>query len=214
LIAALETSSLPLFDFGGAVFRVDVRRGPEMSPTGAGGAGGATGGVPIAGALLYHIYTRQFPLDDRRSLVLEDLPKDGAFGEVGRMFVPAAASASPAAAPWRAWPPSALGVEERELLGRAVDSIRVQVLRATDYRKTLANLASADERRRGRELSRAITHDAVAAKDLANALLDMADRLAVAHDTPAPPTGSISEAPPAPAAPPSPAPPVVPDRVQ
>ena len=100
------------------------------------------------------------------------------------------------------------------MLGRAVDSIRVQVLRATDYRKTLTNLSSADERRRGRELSRAIMHDAVAAKDLANALLDMADRLSVGHDTPAPPSGSISEAPPPPPAPPSPAPPSVQDRVQ
>src|SRR5438128_4006782 len=142
LITALETSSLPLFDFGGAVFRVDVRKGPDVPvpPGGAGGAGGMSNPAS-AGALLYHIYTRQFPLDDRRSLVLEDLPKDGAFGEVGRMFVPAAATATPFATPWRAWPPSALGAEERELLGRAVDSIRVQVLRATDYRKTLANLS-------------------------------------------------------------------------
>jgi len=214
LIAALETSSLPLFDFGGAVFRVDARPGQDHAAGGAGGAGGGASNEAGAGTLLYHIYTRQFPLDDRRSLVLEDLPKEGAFGEVGRMFVPAAAAAVPPATPWRAWPPSALGVEERELLGRAVDSIRVQVLRATDYRKTLTNLSSADERRRGRELSRAIMHDAVAAKDLANALLDMADRLSVGHDTPAPPSGSISEAPPAPPAPPSPAPPSVPDRVQ
>jgi S1-C subfamily serine protease len=186
LALALESSSLPLFDFGGAVFRVEARDG----------------------ALLYHVYGRQFPLDDRRSLVLEDLNKEGAFGEVGRMFVPESATNNPGSATWRAWPPTALGVEERELLGRAGDSIRVQVLRAIDYRKTLANLSSADERRRGRDLSRAIAHDAVAAKDLANALLDMADRLSVVHDTPDPPAGSISEAPPVPPAPPAPLAPI------
>lgn len=186
LILALESTSLPLFDFGGAVFRVEAQEG----------------------ALLYHVYGRQFPLDDRRSLVLEDLNKEGAFGEVGRMFVPESATNAPGSPTWRAWPPTALGVEERELLNRAVDSIRVQVLRAIDYRKTLTNLSSADERRRGRDLSRAIAHDAVAAKDLANALLDMADRLSIGHDTPAPPAGSISEAPPVPPAPPAPLAPI------
>ncbi len=47
------------------------------------------------GTLLYHVYGRQFPLDDRRVVVIEDLPKEGAFGELGRLWVfgrPAGAS--------------------------------------------------------------------------------------------------------------------------
>jgi len=184
LLAALQSTSLPLFDFGGAFYRVEARDR----------------------TLLYHIYGRQFPLDDRRTLVIEDQPKDGAFGEVTKMYVPEANTGT-GPADWRSWPLSALGVEEHDLLVRAVDAIHTQTLRALDYRATLANLASADSRKRGRDLSRAIGRDAAATKDLSTALADMIDRLGVGHDTPAPPSGSVSEAPP-PA--PSPIPPPAP----
>jgi len=188
LLDSLQSSSLPLFDFGGVVFRAEARDS----------------------TLVYHLYGKQFPLDDRRAIVLEDVPKEGAFGEVGRLFVPETSGTGPAV--WRAWPPSALGVDERELLTRAVDSIHAQVLRALDYRAALANLASADSRRKGRELSRAIARDAAAAHDLSSALSDMAERLGVGHDSLAPAAGAVSEAPPPP---PSPAPPFTPTaRVQ
>lgn len=188
LIAALQKSALPFFDFGGTVFRVENRDG----------------------TLLYHLYTRQFPLDERRALIIEDLPTDGAFGEVGRLFVPGPTLVS-GPAPWRAWPPAALGADERDLVARAVDSIRLDLLRAVDYRLALADIGSADDRRRGRELSRVITRDAVLARDLAGSLLDMTDRLAVGHDTLAPPAGSISEAPvPAPVPPAPGLPPLLP----
>lgn len=190
LIAALPSNSLPLFDFGGVVLRVEAKDQE----------------------LIYHAYGKQFPLDDRRVLVIEDIPRAGAFGEVGRLFVPEAAP-GPGPIAWRAWPPSALGVEERELLTRTVDSIHAQILRALDYRAALANLSSAENRRRGRELSRAIARDTAAARDLANALTDMADRLGAGHDALAPPTAAVSEAPPPP--PPSPAPPLAPaERLQ
>ncbi|HEY4184489.1 MAG TPA: serine protease, partial [Polyangia bacterium] len=189
LLTALEATSLPLFDFGGIVFRAEAR----------------------GKVLVYHLYGKQFPLDDRRMLVLEDLPKDGAFGEVGRMYVPESTNAAGPAL-WRAWPQSALGVDEHELITRTVDSIHALVLRALDYRATLANLSSAEDRHKGRELSRAIARDGAAAKDLANALSDMVDRLSVGHDTLAPPNGSLSEAPPPPPAPSPPATPV--ERVQ
>ena len=52
---ALAAGTLPLFDFGGLVVRVEINDG----------------------ALLYHLYGRQFPLDDRRVAVIEDLPKTG-----------------------------------------------------------------------------------------------------------------------------------------
>ena len=52
---ALAGGTLPLFEFGGFVVRAEV--------------GDADG------ALLYHVYGRQFPLDNRRVAVLEDLPK-------------------------------------------------------------------------------------------------------------------------------------------
>ena len=74
---ALAAGTLPLFDFGGLIVRVEINDG----------------------VLLYHLYGRQFPLDDRRVAVIEDLLKTGAFGELGRMWVlgrPAGASGRPA----------------------------------------------------------------------------------------------------------------------
>ena len=78
---ALGAGTLPLFDFGGLVrARRDRRRR----------------------RLLYHFYGRQFPLDDRRVAVIEDLPKDGAFGELGRLWVLGQTG-------WREWPPVGAG---------------------------------------------------------------------------------------------------------
>jgi len=184
LIEALESSSLPLFDFGGVVVRAEEHDG----------------------ALAYHFYGKQFPLDDRRLAVIEDLPregKDAGFGEIGRLFVPGPTTAG-GPGPWRAWPPTALGADERDLVSRTVDSLRVHILHALDYRKALANVGSSDDRKHGRDLSRAISRDAVIARDLAGSLLEITERLAIAHDTPAPPAGSTAETPPATTAPPAP----------
>src|SRR5262245_20199844 len=166
---ALAAGTLPLFDLGGLFVRV------EMSE----------------GVLLYHLYGRQFPLDDRRVVVLEDLPKTAAFGELGRLWVLGPTG-------WREWPPAALGADERDLLARVGDTIRLQVLHTLDYRHALANPGSADERRHGREVSRTIARDAPLARDLANSLLETADRLS-SSGREAGPTGSTPSPPPAPA---------------
>ena len=42
---------------------------------------------------------------------------------------------------------------------RVADSIRLQLIHTIDYRKALANAASADERKRGCDLSRALQRD-------------------------------------------------------
>ena len=143
------------------------------------------------GALLYHVYGRQFPLDDRRLVVVEDLPKTAAFGELGRLWVLGPTG-------WREWPPSALGADERDLLARVGDTIRLQVLHTLDYRHALANPGSPDERRRGREVSRTIARDVPLARDLATSLLETADRLSSAGREAAAATAAPS-APPAPA---------------
>jgi serine protease Do len=167
----LAGGTLPLFDFGGLVVRADFNDGP----------------------LLYHIYGRQFPLDDRRVAVLEDLPKSGGFGELGRLWVQGPTG-------WREWPPAALGADERDLLARVGDSIRLQILHTLDYRHALANPASADERKRGREVSRTIARDIPIARDLASNLLETVDRLSSGRDTPlagpASPVAATTEAPP------------------
>jgi serine protease Do len=167
LAETLEAGTLPLFDFGGLIVRIEINDG----------------------VLSYHVYGRQFPLDDRRVAVFEDLAKQGAFGEPGRLWVLGASG-------WREWPPSALGTEERELLGRVIDSIRLQVLHTIDYRRALANPASADERKRGRDISRTIARDLPLARDLAANLLETVDRLSSGREpgqvaaTTSPPAGS------------------------
>jgi len=165
---ALAAGTLPLFDFGGLVVRVEINDG----------------------VLLYHLYGRQFPLDDRRVAVIEDLLKTGSFGELGRMWVLGATG-------WREWPPAALGVDERDLLARVVDTIRLQVLHTLDYRHALTNPGSADERRRGREVSRTIARDMPVARDLSTSLLETADRLASAGRETSP-AGASASSPPAP----------------
>ena len=172
---ALRAGTLPLFDFGGLFVRAD----------------------DVDGVLLYHFYGRQFPLDDRRVAVIEDRPKEGAFGELARLWVLGQTG-------WREWPPASLGTEEHDLLARVGDSIRLQVLHTVDYRKALANPGSADERRHGRDLSRAISRDVPVARDLASNLLDTVDRLSSARDpATAGPAVAGSETPPG--APPLPA---------
>ena len=151
---ALSAGTLPLFDFGGLVVRAEA--GDE--------------------ALYYHVFGRQFPLDERRVLVLEDVSRAAAFGDMNRLWVQ-----GPAA--WREWPPAALGTDERELVARVGESIRLQILHSVDYRHALANPGSADERRRGRDLSRLLARDTPLARDLANNLLDMAERLSMGRDS-------------------------------
>lgn len=149
----LEAGTLPLFDFGGLVVRVEINDG----------------------VLFYHVYGRQFPLDDRRVAVFEDVPKQSTFGEPGRLWVLGGAG-------WREWPPNALGTEERELLGRVTDSVRLQVLHTIDYRRAIANPASPEERKRGREISRTIARDLPLARDLAANLLETVDRLSAGRE--------------------------------
>jgi serine protease Do len=166
----LTAGTLPMFDFGGLIVRVEV----------------------TDGVFFYHLYGRQFPLDDRRIVVIEDLVKAATFGEPGRLWVLGPTG-------WREWPPSALGADERDLLARAVDTIRLQVLHTLDYRHALANPASAEERRRGREVSRTLARDVPLARDLANSLLETADRLSSAGREAPAPAATATTPPPAPA---------------
>ena len=167
LRSSLSAGTLPLFDFGGLIVRVDV----------------------LDETLLYHVYGRQFPLDERRAAVIEDLPKEGAFGELGRVWVqgqptaPAAPGQPQGSMSWHEWPLAALGADERDLMTRVTESIRLQILHTIEYRHALANPALADERRRGRDLSRVLARDVPLARDLAANLLDTVDRLSAGRDT-------------------------------
>ena len=106
---ALAAGTLPLFDFGGLIMHAEV----------------------VDDALLYQVYSRQFPLDDRRVVVIEDKvdPKNtAAFGMLGRLWVLSSTG-------WREWPQSELGADEHDLLARVADSVRLQILHTVDYRR-------------------------------------------------------------------------------
>ena len=171
---ALATGTLPLFDFGGLFVQAEV----------------------ADDVILYQIYSRQFPLDDRRVVVIEDRPPSekniGGFGDLGRLWVLSSTG-------WREWPQSALGSDEHDLFMRVTDSLRLQVLHTVDYRRALNNPGNADERRKGRDLSRAMSRDIPIARDLASNLLETAERLSVGQGTGPSATGvaaAPSDAPP------------------
>jgi hypothetical protein len=71
----------------------------------------------------------------------------------------------------------------------------LQILHTLDYRHALANPASADERKRGREVSRTIARDVPLSRDLASNLLETVDRLSAGRE--ASPVAATTEAPPA-----------------
>lgn len=173
---ALAAGTLPLFDFGGLFVRAEA--GDD--------------------AIYYHVFSRQFPVDDRRVAVLEDSAKPTGFGEVSRLWVQGQLA-------WREWPLGALGADEREVVGRIGESIRLQILHTVDYRHALGDPASLEERKRGRELSRLLVRDQPMARDLANNLLDIAERLSTGRDTGAVASttgtgGGAGESPPTPSA--------------
>jgi hypothetical protein len=69
------------------------------------------------------------------------------------------------------------------LFTRVTESIRLQLLHTIDYRHALANPALAEERKRGRDLSRVLARDIPLARDLAANLLDTVDRLSAGRES-------------------------------
>jgi S1-C subfamily serine protease len=132
--------------------------------------------------LLYHIYGRDFPLDDRRLAVLEDRPAAAGFGEIGRLWVRGDTGL-------RLWSASDLGADEKDLLVRLTDAVRLQLLWVMGYRRSLAAQNNPDERRRGRDLLRTIERQALPARELASSLVDLVDRIG-----PAPPNAVAAAA--------------------
>jgi serine protease Do len=178
---ALAAGTLPLFEFGGLYVIAE----------------------PSGEAFLYHFYAREFPIDDRRLLIIEDRPAPasgpaaGGFGELGRLWVRSESGA-------REWPHSELGAEERELLVRTADSLRVHMTRVPNYRRALSAQSSADERRRGREWLRTIERSIGPARELTSNLVHLAERLGPARATPLPAGVDAGAAAPLTAGPPAP----------
>lgn len=144
------------------------------------------------GGHLYQVFSRRFPLDDQRLLVLADRPATDGFGELASVW-------------WgnerglKAYDPSTLSPESRgqvaALLGRlqrlALDTVQHRALRARaiSSRESLAARTA---------LQRSMNRDAAGDADLAQLLIEQAERLSPgAADTPVPIEQVVSWQPPA-----------------
>ncbi len=145
----LESGTLPIFYFGGLTLLVE--RADD--------------------SLRYHLYGRGFPMDDRRVAVIDDRPAAKGFGEVAGLLVRGETS-------WRAWSPKTLGEEDRDLLGRASDALRMHVMRVLEYRRLLDAGDSLEDRRQAREIRKTLERQMAPERELIGSLLDLIERLA------------------------------------
>jgi hypothetical protein len=151
----LDSGTLPIFHFGGLTVVVEK----------------------VEEGLRYHLYGRGFPLDDRRAAVLEDRPAANRFGELSGLIVRGEGS-------WRAFTPRTLGEEDRDLLGRAGDALRLHILKVLEYRRLLDGGETLDERRLAREIRKGIERQLMPERELTGSLLDLIERLAPQRGTP------------------------------
>jgi len=163
---SLVASALPLFEFGGLHVMAEAQ----------------------GDLLYYHLYGRDFPLDDRRIAVLEDRPGATGAGEISRLWV----RSDPAGL--REWQTKDLGGDERDFLVRFGEAVRSQMIRVMGYRRTLASSNAFEERRRGRELLRTIERQTMPSRELVGSMIDLVERLGPARDTPAVATASTGDA--------------------
>ena len=157
------TGGLPLFDFGGLPVLVERAEG----------------------LLRYHLYGRDFPVDDRRMAILEDRPSGERFGELGRLLVRGEAG-------WRASRPAMLGEDERDLLGRLADSLRLHMLNVLEHRRLVASdQNSSDDRRRAREIRKTLERQTLPERELVSAFTDLVERIAPNREVPVASGGGV-----------------------
>ena len=112
-----------------------------------------------ANSLRYHLYGREFPVDDRRVAIIEDRPSARSFGELGRLLVRGDGG-------WREAGQGKLGEDERDLLARVADALRLHMLRVLEYRRLVDAADTADERRRGREIRKTLERQTLPEREL------------------------------------------------
>jgi hypothetical protein len=149
-------TTLPLFEFGGLHILAQSK----------------------GDSLYYHVYGRDFPMDDRRIAVLEDRPGATGVGEIKRVWARGDTGL-------REWAGSELGADERDLLVRVDDAVQNQMLEVLAYRRSLQAQSLPEERKRGRDLVRMIDRQAIATREMTGNLVDLFERLGPARDNPA-----------------------------
>jgi serine protease Do len=126
------------------------------------------------GALLFEVMSRDFPLRTHPIVVIEDLPPVGPadpFGEVGRIWIGAAAGLKP-------YLHADLDADAQALMRRALELLRHDALSAFAYRAAARDGQKTRERfDQMTRLERALRHERDARRDVAQQLSEMSERL-------------------------------------
>jgi len=127
------------------------------------------------GALVFEVFSRDFPLRSQPIVVIEDLvPQSaGTFGEMGRVWF-----GSPHGT-LRAYLRADLDADVQAQMIRLLDALRRDALSAFAYRASTRDAATSRERfEHMSKLERSLSRTAAARRDLAQLVADLADRLA------------------------------------
>jgi serine protease Do len=152
------------------------------------------------GALVFEVFSREFPFRTTPLFAFEDLRSPSGFGELGRLWF------GSASAGLKGYVRSDLDADAQALVGRVVDALRRDALGFFGWRDQSANVAPGRDAfdqlaRTERSLSRTVT----ARRDVAAQLADLADRLSPRPGEPASPVAVVFQAPSPPPQPPAPA---------
>jgi serine protease Do len=121
-----------------------------------------------SGALVFEVYSRGFPLDDGRMAVIEDLPSDKGFGDTGRVYLGNGRGL-------RLWERSALDAETQAQLARVVGRLRAGAVATARFRSVDVSTNKGHKHRRA--IERELAREGAVDRDVAQLLVDLADRL-------------------------------------
>ncbi|HZU83655.1 MAG TPA: S1C family serine protease, partial [Polyangiaceae bacterium] len=155
----------------GASDRESVRAalaGPGSSPFFPFGPLVAAARVTPSGALAYEVYSRSFPLADERLLVVEDLPSESGFGEIWRVYLGNARGLRPCDR-------TSLDADAQAQLARIVARLRAGAVATSRFRTVDVSTSKGHKRRQA--IERDLQRQAAVDRDVAQALLDLSDRL-------------------------------------
>lgn len=135
--------------------------------------------------LLYEVFSRRFPLDDRRLLVLLDRPAAGAFGGLDRVWFGNERGLKP-------YDPAALDGETGAQLLAVLRRLHVLSAATVRYRSISERAAASREAVTERaNLQRALIREAAGDQDLAQTLQELSERLAPRPADPAQPFATL-----------------------
>jgi serine protease Do len=124
------------------------------------------------GALVFEVFTKDFPLQPMPALVVEDLPSAGGFGELGRVFFGNARGLKPFAK-------SDLDADTQGQLLKLLDALRSDALAAFAYRASAGSANASRERfDQNSKAERGLKALMGTHQDLAQSGLELADRFA------------------------------------